>query len=63
MKGKWESFNGQIRHNISVTAGQSGSPIFFKKYGKYYAVGMHTHGEMEFNSGIIFNRRIRSMIA
>lgn len=46
MKGRWEINGFKIRYyTISTSHGQSGSPIFIRKNGKYYAIGIHTDGE------------------
>ena len=62
MKGKWEREKEEIRYDISTTEGQSGSPVFIQRNGRYYVIGIHTVGRLSYNKGVILNNRVRKLI-
>ena len=67
MEGKWKIYETQIRYySISTTRGQSGSPIFIKKNGKYLVIGIHISSGEEnnkpFNYGLHLDDRVKRII-
>ena len=65
MKGRWEVSETEIRYDtISTSSGQSGSPIFIKKNGEYFAIGIHTNASPTnlFNYGVHLDDRVRKII-
>ena len=65
MKGRWEVSETEIRYDtISASSGQSGSPIFIKKNGEYFAIGIHTNASPTnlFNYGVHLDDRVRKII-
>jgi V8-like Glu-specific endopeptidase/GTP-binding protein EngB required for normal cell division len=41
--------NNMLSYEIDTNSGESGSPVFYKRDGKYYTIGIHVHGGVDSN--------------
>ena len=59
--GHWEKVNeNRLAYKIPTSAGQFGSPIYGKDADNaYYVIGIHTKRDLNLNSGLLMNQRIR----
>ena len=63
-KGKTTGFStdGIYAHNADTFQGESGSPIYIKKNGKYYVIGVHASGSSVANFGRAFTSYVTGYI-
>lgn len=64
--GKWakeSDSENRLRYKIPTSAGQSGSPVYVKEgQYSYCAVGIHTNGDIPWNSGVLLSGRVKTTI-
>ena len=62
-KEHWFSKNSDfLSYEIDTTDGQSGSPVYRKKDGKYYIIAVHTRGDGTGNYGRYLDNTVRKYI-
>ena len=62
--GKWEKESeNRIKYQIPTSPGQSGSPVYIQEGEfSYCVVGIHTNGDIPWNSGVLLSGRVRKTI-